>query len=1511
MLIVDGLHGGLKSCHGSSIFYFYYWIPEISLKAISNEIGAVLVVGGGIAGIQASLDLAESGYKVYLVEKSPAIGGTMAQLDKTFPTNDCSMCIMSPKLVDAGRHRNIEILTNARVEKVEGGPGDFKVLVHKKARYVSVEACKACGECVEVCPIRIPNDFERGLVTRAAIYQLFAQAMPSAYSITKKGTPPCRASCPIHVNAQGYIALISVGKFEEALALEREKNPFPGITGRICTHPCEEVCRRKEVERAVAIDGLKRFVSDYEKEDKTNLSVPEENGKKVALVGSGPAGLLAAYDLRKMGYGATIFEALPVAGGMLAVGIPEYRLPRSVLNKEIDYLLRIGVEIKFNTPIGKNLSLQDLKVQGYDAIFIATGAHQSRKLGLPGENALGVIHAVDFLRKVALGEPAKIGDRVIVVGGGNAAIDAARTAFRLGSREVTIAYRRTRHEMPAREEEIEEAEREGIKIEYLTAPTRLILENGEIRGMACLRMALGEPDESGRPRPVPISGSEFLIEADTIILAISQSPDLSFITEKDGLKTTRWGTIEADPVTLETSVKGIFAGGDAVTGPQTYIDAMAAGRKAAISIDRYLRGEDLRKGREGEGAQKDYVLIDIEGYEHRERAPMIALPLEKRRSFDEVNRGLREEDAVSEAKRCLQCGGCSECMECIKACKAKAIDHQMEDERLEIRVGSIVLSPGFQEFDTTIFSNYGHGVFPNVVTSIEFERILSASGPFQGHLVRLSDHQVPKRIAWIQCVGSRDIHHAKNAYCSSVCCTYAIKEAIVAQEHCPTPLETTIFIIDLRTFGKGFERYYERAKRDYGVLFVRARVTTLYQERDGDLTIRYFDEDQIKEERFSMVVLSVGLRQPEETKALAGRIGLKLNEYGFCDTRDFSTVTTSKPGIFSAGVFSGPKDIPETVMEASAAATEASSLIAASRHHLTTEKKYPPESEVEGERPRIGVFVCHCGINIGGVLDVPSLSEYARSLPNVVFADDPLFACSQDNQQKIQEIVRELRLNRLIVAACSPRTHEPLFQETLREAGLNRYLFEMANIRDQCSWVHMNQPEAGTLKAKDLIRSAVAKARHINPLKQISFEVDRTGLVIGGGISGMVSALHLARQGFPVHLVERTSELGGIARRHHHTLEGKDVQAFLQGLIAEMSQEPLIHVHKETDVQEVSGYVGNFKTKMRDRSSGDIVEIKHGVVILATGGEVYKPDEYLYGKDSRVFTLLDLKDEIAKGSPSIVGSKNLVLIQCVGSRESERLYCSRVCCSGSIKTALQLKEINPEMNIYILYRDIRTYGFKELYYQEARDKGIIFIRYEVDDKPVVEAIKEGDQDILRVSLKDPLLGEPVFIDADVVGLATAIVPASGREELAQFFKVPLNEDGFFMEAHIKLRPVEFLAEGVFVCGLAHNPKFIEESVVQAGAAVSKALTILTKERIEVGGVVSWVEQEECTGCGICQEVCPCKAIEIDHKKMVAVVNEALCRGCGVCAASCHSGSIDLKGFTKAEVIAQINELALC
>jgi heterodisulfide reductase subunit A-like polyferredoxin len=1474
-------------------------------------IGAVLVVGAGIGGIQTSLDLAESGFKVYLLEKNLSIGGTMAQLDKTFPTNDCSMCIMSPKLVDAGRHRNIEILTNAKVDKVEGGPGNFKVLMHKNARYVSIEACKACGDCTKVCPIKIPNDYEQGLVTRAAIYQLFAQAMPSAYGIEKRGAPPCRASCPIHVNAQGYIALITAGKFEEALALIRQRNPFPGITGRICTHPCETACRRKDVEGAVAIDGLKRFVSDFEKEDKTDLTIPEENGKKVAIIGSGPSGLLAAFDLRKMGYGVTVFEALPVAGGMLAVGIPEYRLPRSVLNKEIDYLLRMGVDIKLNTPVGKNPSLQDLKVQGYDATFIATGAHQSRKLGLEGEENQDVIHAVDFLRKVALGESVKVGEKVIVVGGGNAAIDAARTAFRLGSREVTIAYRRTRNEMPAQEEEIEEAEQEGIKIEYLTAPTRLMIENGKIRGMECLRMALGEPDESGRPRPVPISGSEFVIEADTIIPAISQSPDLSYMDEKDGLRTNRWGNIEADPITLETNIKGVFAGGDVVTGPQTYIDAMAAGRKAAISIDRYLKGEDLRVNREGEGPQKDTIQIDVDGVEYRARALMMALPLERRRSFDEANLGLREEDVIQEAERCLQCGGCSECLECLKVCEAKAIDHKMNDENMEIEVGSIILSPGFDEFEPSLKSEYGYGRFSNVVSSIEFERFLSASGPFKGQVLRPSDKGHPKRIAWIQCVGSRDSHIGKG-YCSSVCCMYATKEAVIAKEHAHE-MEATIFYMDMRAYGKDFDKYIERAKKDYGVRYIRSRVSHVKENPiTKNLTIYYeTEEGELVSEEFDLVVLSVGLEPIKNHQEVAETFGIDLNAYGFAKTSVFEPLQTSRPGIFVSGAFSGPKDVPETVAQASAAAAEASSFLSPARGTLVTEKEYIQEKNVNYEGPRVGVFVCHCGINIGGVVNVPAVTEYARTLPGVVHVEDNLYTCSQDTQELMKKKIEEHRLNRVIVASCTPRTHEPLFQDTIRQAGLNRYLFEMANIRDQCSWVHMQQPKEATEKAMDLVRMAVAKAILLDPLPTQMVEMNQKALVIGGGLAGMTAAKKISQAGYEVYLIEKESQLGGKARHIYYTLDGEDVQSHLERLIKEVEKDPRIHLMTKTSIEKIDGFVGNFKTKIRNGNG--LKELAHGVIVVATGAEEYRPKEFLYGKDARIITQKELEEKITLTPDVLRGLRNVVMIQCVGSRNGDRPYCSRICCSEAIKNALKLKAMAPDLNVYILYRDIRTYGFKEDFYEKAREKGVIFIRYEPEREPQLET--EGG-DGLGVAVYEPILRDDLLIHTDLLILSPGIAPSYENESLSKMLKVPLNEDGFFLEAHMKLRPVDFATEGIFLAGLAHHPKSIDESISQANAAVSRALTYLSKSHLETIGTVSEVNEKTCIGCGLCESICPYKAIEIVTKrtivgeKLVSQVNKALCKGCGACVASCRSGSIDLKGFTTEEIVSQISQLAI-
>ena len=1001
----------------------------------------MLVIGGGIGGIQAALDLAESGYYVYLVEQSPAIGGVMAQLDKTFPTNDCSMCILSPKLVECGRHRNIETITYADVLDVKGDPGNFTVSIRKRARFVNESLCTGCGICQEKCPWKTDSEFDKALAKRKAIYVLYPQAVPN---------------------------------------------------------------------------------------------VP-------------------------------------------------------VIDKEL-----------------------------------------------------------------------------------------------------------------------------------------------------CVYFQQGK------------------------------------------------------------------------------------------------------------------------------------------------------------------------CRACEKFCPIGAIDFTQTDQVIELEVGSIVACPGFNEFDPRLVPQYGYGNFPNVLTSIEFERILSASGPYEGELLRPSDRQKPKKIAWIQCVGSRGIA-PQNGYCSSICCTYAIKEAIVAKEH-NSSVEATIFSIDIRTFGKGFEAYYDKAMTEYGVRFIRCRPSVIEEVAETkNLIIKYeTEDDKIVKEEFDLVVLSVGLEPPKEAEKLANILGIELNNDGFCQTDNFSPVDSSKPGIFACGVFQGPKDIPETVTQASAAAASAAASLSLVRDSLIKGKEYPPERDTRGEPPRIGVFICHCGINIGGVVDVPQVTDYASSLPNVVYAEDNLYSCSEDTQERIKEKIKEHNLNRVVVASCTPRTHEPLFQETIREAGLNRYLFEMANIRDQCSWVHKEYPAEATEKAKELVSMAIAKARLLQPVEQTPLKVIHSGLVIGGGIAGMVAALNLAEQGFEVYLVEKSDQLGGIARRIQHTLEGDDVQAYLQDLITRVSENRLVQVYTNADIVEATGYVGNFTTKIAVGPNQDSHELKHGVVIIASGGEEYKPSEYLYGKDPRVMTSLELEAEIAEGNGRITDCNNLVFIQCVGSREDGRPYCSRVCCSESIKCVLKIKDVKPETNIYILYRDIRTYGFKEDYYREARERGVIFIRYEVDDKPRIETITEDNQNLLRVTAKDPLSGEDLIIDTDILALGVANIPAADNKRLSQLFKVPLNEDGFLLEAHVKLRPVDFATEGVFMCGLAHSPKFIEESIAQAKAAASRAGTILSKDVIEAGGLVAFVNKNKCSGCGVCQLICPFQAIEIDDEEKVAVINEALCKGCGACVSSCICGAINIKGFSNTQILAAID-----
>jgi len=1317
-------------------------------------------------------------------------------------------------------------------------------------------------------------------------------------------------ACPAGLNVQGYVQMVKEGKYEEALRIIMEDLPLPGVLGRICPHGCEDACRRCEVDDPVAIRDLKRLAADQidPRDIKIECLPPRE--EKVAIIGSGPAGLSAAYHLARKGILSTIFEALPQAGGMLRVGIPDHRLPGEILDQEIQVITNLGVEIRTNTPLGPDLTVDDLLNDGYRAVYLALGAHKGIELGVPGEKATGVRQGVDFLREVNLKGKAEVGKKVAIIGGGNVAIDVSRSAVRLGAEEVTILYRRTRAEMPAWEEEIQAAEAEGVKITYLSAPQEALVRDGRITGVRCIRMELGEPDSSGRRRPVPIPGSEYDIEIDQLIPAIGQRPDLSALEDVADLSFSRWGTAEVDPVTYETGREGVFAGGDLQTGPWVAIGAIAAGKEAAESILRYLDGRDLAEGRTPVTRENPVYRPVPEDVAKKPRAGMPELPLAERTgNFQEVELGYTEEIGREEADRCLNCGYCCECFQCVEACGADAVTletHTQQPETLELEAGAVILAPGFEPFDPSKFETYNYTKLPNVITSMEFERILSASGPTMGHLVRPSDQKEPRKIAWLQCVGSRDINRCDNGFCSSACCMYAIKEAVIAKEHAASDLDCSIFFMDMRTHGKDFERYYEDAREKHGVRFIRSRVHTI-DPADGsdDVIMKYANEEgKALEEVFDLVVLSVGLQTSQEVVGLANNLDIALTEGRFCQTPSFHPVETSRKGIYVCGAFAGPKDIPQSVIEASSAAAEAGGLLSDARNTLTRTKTVPEELNIKGEPPRIGVFVCHCGINISGVVDVEGVRDYAASLPYVEFVGDNLYSCSQDTQDKITEVIRENNLNRIVVAACTPKTHEPLFQETLINAGLNKYLFEMTNIRNQDSWVHKDNPELATEKAKDLVRMAVAKVALMEPLEEAEVSVNQKALVIGGGISGMAAAESLASQGYEVCLVERSTVLGGQAQSLFRTWRGEDVQKHLSELIKRVQSNPNIDVRLDTELTTVEGFVGNFKTTLTSGEKDEIVE--HGIALIATGAAEFKPDEYLYGNDPRVLTHLELDQKLINDDPSLKELGTAVFIQCVGSREPERPYCSRVCCTHSIESALHLKKLNPGMNVYILYRDIRTYGEREYLYREARRAGVIFIRYSMDQKPQIKPMK----DHLQIEVKDHILGRPVLLNADMVSLATSIIPHRD-EKLAQFFKVPMNEDGFFVEAHAKLGPSEFATDGVFLCGLAHYPKPIDESVAQAQAAASRAVTLLARLKIQVSGTIAQVDPVLCSSCGVCVEVCPYSApspMEEGPFSGRAEVNPILCKGCGLCVASCRSGALNLKGFREDQIMAMINEM---
>jgi len=946
-------------------------------------------------------------------------------------------------------------------------------------------------------------------------------------------------------------------------------------------------------------------------------------------------------------------------------------------------------------------------------------------------------------------------------------------------------------------------------------------------------------------------------------------------------------------------------------------DATAQGPRAAGSIDAFLRGTARIRSTDA---------ISVAPAVSPQNSPAIPAPnpipnaprLDPVRMSQtgvsgrvedmvEVNLGYSREQAMAEAGRCLSCALCCECMQCVKACSAEAVVHDQRPSELDLEVGSIILAPGMEEFDASQWQEFGFGRYPNVISSVQFERMLSATGPFGGSLQRPSDGGAVGRIAFIQCVGSRDPDRGKG-YCSSVCCMSAAKEAMVALERArQKPLDISIFGPDVRAFGKEFDGFIHRVRDELGVKYLYARpsgVTEMPETKNPIVTCVNADGAEQRRE-FDLVVLSTGIQSSPSTKALAGRLGVDVNEFGFARTERLSPLAASRPGIYVAGAFQEPKDIPDSVAQGSAAAASAMKQLTTVRGTMIRRREYPWERDVADESPRLGVFICHCGHNISSVIDVERLATEAAGMPGVFHAEASTYTCSEANQQHIREMIHKHRLNRLVVASCSSRTHEVLFQQTLRESGLNQYLFAMTNIRDECAWVHRDDPEAATDKGLDLVSMAVARARHLHALPLNELPVTASALIIGGGLAGMTAAQSIAGQGFEVHLVEREPFLGGMLRGIHATLEQVDVQAHLRQLVDRTLFHPKIKVYLSADLVRITGQVGNFTSTLN--AAGQETVVKHGVVIVAAGGKERQTEKFFHGRNSAVVTQGSLEAMLASGNPlSQLGSKQnptVAMIQCVESRDVANPYCSRVCCAEAVKNALEIKRRLPDSDVVILGSDIRTYGFREQYYQKAVEQGVRFIRHPENERP--EAIEEEGR--LRIKVYDTSSARALEFHPDLLVLSTGISPAAGNPELSGMLRSALTADGFFQEAHPKLRPVDLSNEGEFICGVAHSPRFMDETIAQAQAAAARASTILSKTQLEILGQVAYVNPIGCVACATCVKICPYGAPMINDLKK-AEIQGAKCVGCGSCVASCPARTITLQHQESETMAAMLDEL---